>query len=276
MSVIAVTQELVDRDPANRDYSAALAHGHLLLARLEIDFGSNQAALPELEKVIAIHRSLIAQAPADTHWHEEFADDGFNMSQVLDALHNTEGALLWIRISISEAEQLLALQPDDMRRVADLGDYLYEEGAVLVNHHRPDEALKPLSRSLALENRVLEHDPNARLGLSYALLCQSALGQISEDHDQLDDAMAHYQAAADLADRYLANGTDDPEDHLIALQPHLDMGKLATRRGDLETARRELGRAQRTVEMLKSQGRMPNEAELEAELKRAWDAVKPR
>lgn len=119
---ISASSELVERDPANRDYRTTLAFGYGYLGYVQGLQGETVRAISEREKAAAIYQQLAAEAPGDTRTLEYEVWNWLELGRVLAKQRNYAEARSIFHKALETADLAGPATPQFQGYVKDLND----------------------------------------------------------------------------------------------------------------------------------------------------------
>src|SRR5262249_20225619 len=139
-------------DPALRAEVAAASHR---IARITGETGSPAEAVPQFHQTVALWESLIAARPDDPAYREGLARTLNDLGEVLVRLEDRrDEAFRAFRRAQDLLEPLIAEEPRSVPRRRELSLVLQNIAPLQYADAEPEEVIKGLERSLAIESQL--------------------------------------------------------------------------------------------------------------------------
>jgi tetratricopeptide (TPR) repeat protein len=193
---LALTEEVIERDPSNPFYVADLAACHAFLGRVHEMRRSFEAALREYRADVDINTRLVEAEPENGGWRGFLADALTNEGRVLMELGRLDDALARHQSALEQRRRALDSNPENAGALADVGESLLERGRVLERLARAEAAWSDWRQAVELLAEALRsaETSNARVRFARALL---ELGDVAR--------------ARPIVERLLSEGSNEPE-----------------------------------------------------------------
>jgi non-specific serine/threonine protein kinase/serine/threonine-protein kinase len=208
---LAITQEVVERDPGNNHFLSDLAACRAYLGRTHEMAGDLQIALDEFRAEVAIKERLVAIDPENGSWSSYLAFGLTSEGRALMGLGRPEEAAARHQRALALRERALAESGEDATAQADVAESLLELGRVEAREGRAEASLSAWLRARALLEAALRTSDYAvhRVRLARTLL-------------ELGDT----ERARPVVERLLRERCNEPE--LLALCELRGIGTSAT------------------------------------------------
>ena len=193
---LALTEEVIERDPSNPFYVADLAACHAFLGRVHEMRSSFEAALREFRADVDINTRLVEAEPENGSWRGFLADALTNEGRVLMELGRLDDALARHQSALEQRRRALDSNPENAGAQADVGESLLERGRVLERLGRAEAASGDWRQAVELLAEALRtaETSNTRVRFARALL---ELGEV--------------ERARPVVERLLREGSNEPE-----------------------------------------------------------------
>ena len=193
---LALTEEVIERDPSNPFYVADLAACHAFLGRVHEMRRSFEAALREFRADVDINTRLVEAEPENGAWRGFLADALTNEGRVLMELGRLDDALARHQSALEQRRRALDSNPENAGAQADVGESLLERGRVLERLGRAEAASGDWRQAVELLAEALRtaETSSTRVRFARALL---ELGDVAR--------------ARPVVERLLREGSNEPE-----------------------------------------------------------------
>jgi eukaryotic-like serine/threonine-protein kinase len=246
---LALSTQLVARNPQNAQWRLGLGASHYFLGAVLMNRGEPAAALKQWEAYHSIAADLVAQQPANTQYQNELFMAGSNLGAAYQAQGALEPARARFDDALKSAANLAAADPKPEAQT-NLAYAHNQLGLVLGQLGRLDASREQLRQEVSLRERLLAADPkNAehklRLGTS-----RYFLGQVLEAMGETDAALEQYVPANSQMSELVASDPANTRWRRNLAETYLMIARVARSRGERGRALREIERGLPLLEEL--------------------------
>ena len=204
---LALTQELVERDPENGEWQVELGAAHFWVGQALRRQGDLDRTLDHWLAYQDIAEKLVTKDPNNLDWQLELGYAHGNIGLILDTRGDLEGALEALRKSLAVKQNLVARDPDNTGWQRDLALAHSKLGTTLDRMGDLDGALEPHRVALAIRQALVESDPDNTRWRDDLAVSHNRVGSLLEDMGDLERAMEHFHAYLTLEEELV---THDP------------------------------------------------------------------
>lgn len=155
---IAITRQLVVRDPENRDMIAALGACLERLGTAARDRGQMEDSIKAYEESLALRRRLTALNPMNAAWQRDLSDALRYLGYALVTVGRNDESLTALQESVDIARRLAVEAPQDPVYLRLMADSLNTYAIVLSQMRRHQEALAGYQESMQFARRLVALD----------------------------------------------------------------------------------------------------------------------
>jgi len=199
---LAIQDEQIKKRPNSVDYLERVGANHSVLGQLEFRTGHLATARTELEQARAYLERLVHVRPGDVIFRMHLVDCLGLLADVDVEGGATTPALNLARRAVSEAEEILRINPKYHPASQGLADQLLRDAELSWDIGESDRALTNLDRAEAILRRLVASHPeltNYRSDLATTIRVHvrmdSEIGRDRDDEPSLRDAMALTETA---------------------------------------------------------------------------------
>ena len=198
---LAITQKLVDNDPANTDFQSFLAWSHDSIGWTFLNMGKPIESVEASRKALPIYQKLVDDNPANTGFQLSLANSQTNIGRGLARQKRLAEAFTALEKGLAIRQKLARAEPNHPDYGRALAESLAVRGGVRVRAGQPAEAAE-LRRALELWAKFFPHgDLAAQLDRSRALALLAGLGTDAKSGVTKEEAKTFAdQSVAALAD----------------------------------------------------------------------------
>jgi len=236
---LALSTQLVARDPQNAQWQLGLGASHYFLGAVLMNRGEPAAALKHWEAYHSIAAALVAKHPASTQYQNELFMAGSNLGAAYQAQGALEPAGARFDDALKSAASLAAADPRPEAQT-NLAYAHNQLGLVLGQLGKLDASREQLRQEVTQRERLLAADPkNAenklRLGTS-----RYFLGQVLEAMGETAAALEQYVPANRQMAELVASDPANTRWRRNLADTHLMIARVARSRGERGRALREI------------------------------------
>src|SRR5215510_913302 len=209
---VAVLDNLAAEESDDPNFLSELADAYDELGKIRHwQFHQSRQALSDFEKALKLRMRTIALAPGNIENRNKLSVTLFDMSEVYAAVGDRNGTLHVWQEQRENDLQLLQLEPGNAQVFYEVSSHTEELGNVLAQFGRTEESAAELRRSFDLIEKSIALQQGAPFSLDgQVALVTFSMQKASLLHrsKKLDEALAVYQAASDVAEKtYRADNT---------------------------------------------------------------------
>jgi eukaryotic-like serine/threonine-protein kinase len=236
---LALSTQLVARNPQNAQWRLGLGASHYFLGAVLMNRGEPAAALKQWEAYHSIAADLVGQHPANSQYQSELFMAGSNLGAAYQAQGALEPARARFDDALKSAASLAAADPKPEAQT-NLAYAHNQLGLVLGQLGKLDASREQLHQEVSLRERLLAADPkNAenklRLGTS-----RYFLGQVLEAMGETAAALEQYVPANRQMAELVASDPANTRWRRNLAETYLMIARVARSRGDRGRALREI------------------------------------
>jgi tRNA A-37 threonylcarbamoyl transferase component Bud32/tetratricopeptide (TPR) repeat protein len=238
---LALSTQLVARDPQNAEWRLGLGASHYFLGAVLMNRGEPEAALKHWETYHSIAADLVAQHPANTQYQNELFMAGSNLGSAYQAQGALEPAGARFDDALKSAASLAAADPRPEAQT-NLAYAHNQLGLVLGQLGKLDASREQFRQEVSLRERLLAADPKdaenkLRLGTS-----RYFLGQVLEAMGETTAALEQYVPANRQMAELVASDPANTRWRRNLAETHLMIARVARSHGERGRALREIER----------------------------------
>lgn len=243
-SALTLARQLTTTDPGSTEVKKMLLDAILDVQRVSVEAGEIDVSHRLALEVVTIAESL---RNTDSHTvdlrtlaevYREAANVEVLASQLPKAKH-------WIEKAISIYEQLhqkaeqhqVSVNPgNDLDAALDLANAHVASGSMDIDLKDFASAREHYLQSLSLVEPRANASPNNHTLQSFLATVQIGLGRVAFNEGKLDTSIQHFERAASLAERLVANRQEKAEELQLAAQTYNWLGTIHQSKGDNQAA----------------------------------------
>ncbi len=233
---------------------AELAEARTHVARISSVIGSTNETIGQFQQAVALWEGLVTAQPANPIYREELARALNEQGTVVMRLNGRRDEALRIFHRAQEMIEPIFADSASARAAHELSLILQNIGEIQRQQGLPDDAIKNIRRSLAIESKAVAEDPDS-LDVSISMAkAHALLGQtLAEQSDGLEPALVDYQEAVSLLEKVTRKHPEWP-DQAISLATFLgDLNRLQQMAGKLDSALVSVQKAVKILETIDRQ-----------------------
>ena len=262
-AALAIRQRLAGLDPDNTQWQSDLAKSHSLLGDILKSQGDLDQAAIEYGRNRDILQRLVAKDPANREWQRDLSRSHLKVADVAAARQHWPEALAGYQAGAALAEALAEGQPDNAEWQHDLATALGRVGQAFAAQSEFGKSLDSYRKALAILDR-LSRDPANNAARRDALVTHNKIGDIFLLQKDVQQAIASYQTAFEIAERLATGNPQDPQGQRDLALGHLKLASAHWLNGDTAQAALLLRQGRAIVAALLA--KTPTAAQLKADL----------
>ncbi|MEX1368931.1 MAG: tetratricopeptide repeat protein, partial [Nannocystaceae bacterium] len=187
---LAIAKELVDREPGRSDLQRDLSLSYDRLGDQHRALGNGELALRYFEDCLAIAKQLVDREPGRSDLQRDLSISYERLGDLHTALGNGQLALRYFEDALAIAKELVAREPNNYQAQSGLAQSFARMAAV-----EPEQASTWLDKSVLIQRRRLEQQPNNVITAVELAIVLFRLGQVHARAGQMEPAAEAFTEA---------------------------------------------------------------------------------
>lgn len=196
LSIVPLTEALLETDPSNEDLKSDLADAFIGKAEAAFELGDLPGARRASLNAIEIEEGRLAQRPDDYSAMAGLSSALMGLGELEMAEQDFDAAEIHFTRSLNLDERIAEQDPEDIDYQRDIGTALEKYGRVLVQQHREEDALAALERSLSISRKIYAEHSERALAQSDLAEALFYLGEAELAFGRSESAAAKFSEAS--------------------------------------------------------------------------------